>query len=57
VNFKNVVNILNPGVGRKIILKWIFEKWGGGSMDWTDLAEDKDRWHPVVNAVMNLRIS
>ena len=28
--------------------------WEG--MDWTDLAEDRDRWRAVVNAVMNLRL-
>jgi hypothetical protein len=28
-----------------------------GSMDWIDLAEDRDRWRSVVNAVMNLRVS
>jgi hypothetical protein len=28
--------------------------WGG--QDWIDLAEDRDRWRAVVNAVMNLRV-
>jgi len=27
-----------------------------GSMDWTNLAEDRDRWQALVNAVMNLRV-
>jgi len=27
-----------------------------GGMDWIDLAQDMDRWHALVNAVMNLRI-
>ena len=27
-----------------------------GGMDWIDLAEDKDRWRELVNAVMNLRV-
>ena len=25
-----------------------------GAMDWIDLAQDRDRWWAVVNAVMNL---
>jgi hypothetical protein len=45
----------DPGVGERIILKWIFEKWDG-SVDWVDLAEDRDRWRALVNAVMNLRV-
>jgi hypothetical protein len=45
----------NSGVDGRITLKWIFEKLEGG-MDWIDLAQDRDRWWALVNAVMNLRV-
>jgi hypothetical protein len=51
-----VVTVLgDPGVEGKIILKWIFKKWEGG-MDWIHMAQDRDRWRTLVNAVMNLRV-
>src|SRR5215510_14557060 len=28
---------------------------GCGAMDWIGLAQDRDRWQAIVNAVMNLR--
>jgi hypothetical protein len=29
---------------------------GWGSLDWIQLAQDRDRWRAVVNTVMNLRV-
>jgi hypothetical protein len=29
---------------------------GWGSVDWIQLAHDKDRWRAVMSAVMNLRV-
>jgi hypothetical protein len=44
----------DPGVDGKIILKWIL-KWDGG-MDWIQLAQYRDKWRALMNAVMNLRV-
>jgi len=29
--------------------------WGGG-VDWTDLAQDRDKWQALANAVMIFRV-
>jgi hypothetical protein len=29
---------------------------GGGGMDWVDLAQDRDRWLALLNAVLNHQV-
>jgi hypothetical protein len=29
---------------------------GWGDVEWINLAQDRDRWRAIVNAVMNLRV-
>ena len=36
--------------------KMYLQEMEWGSMDWIGLAQDKDKWRALVNAVMNLRI-
>jgi hypothetical protein len=44
------------GIDGRILLKWIFKKCDEGSMEWIYLAQDRDSWQTLVNAVRNLRV-
>jgi hypothetical protein len=33
-----------------------FQEVGCGGMDWIKLAQDRDRWQALMNAVMNLLV-
>jgi len=38
-------------------IKMDLKEVGFRGMDWIELAEDRDRWRALMNAVMNLQVS
>jgi hypothetical protein len=53
----NVVNLsFNTQIDGRIILRRIFRKWDVGLWTGFKLAQGRDRWKALVNAVMNFRV-
>jgi hypothetical protein len=46
---------LFQGVDGRMGSEWI-GRLAGGSVEWIQLAQDRDRWWDLVNTVMNLRV-
>ena len=50
-NLRERDHLEDPGVDGKDI-----QEVDGGGIDWIKLAQDRDRWRALVNAVMNLQV-
>jgi len=63
---RGVYRVLGKPEGKKPLgrsrRRWVdnirmdLQEVGYGYMDWTGLAQDRDRWRTLVSAVMNLRV-
>jgi len=40
----------------EVYIKKDLQEVAWGRMDWINLAQDRDRWQALVNAVMNLQV-
>jgi len=54
-NLRKRDHLEDPGVDGRIILRWTCRKWDV-DMGWIELAQDRDRWRALVNAVINLQV-
>ena len=45
-----------PGRRWEDNIKMDLQEMGCGGTDWIELAQDRDRWQALVNAVMKLRV-
>ena len=56
-NLRERDHLEDASIDEKIILKLILRNGIlGGAMDWIYLAQNRDRWWALVDAVMNLQV-
>ena len=55
-NLRERDHLGEPGVDGRVILSLDLQEVGYRWMDWIELAQDRDKWRALVNAVMNFRI-
>jgi hypothetical protein len=49
-------HLKDQGVDGRMGSKWTLGRLVGGGVEWIHLAQDRDCWRSVVNAVMNPRV-
>jgi hypothetical protein len=53
---QNLNDILNLRWCKAHLLEWVLNRNLLGRVNWTDLAQDMDKWWALVKAVTNLRV-
>jgi hypothetical protein len=49
-------HLKDQGIDGRMRSKWTFGRLVAGVWEWIHLAQDRDHWRALVNAVMNLRV-